>query len=133
MQYRIMSINDLLFKLNLRNSYNQAIIFVTTKPNYYDFGLTPFLKLEFADDDKNVVTRDIIRELDRFIKSAKNASMLYVCCDAGLSRSPAVAAYIQWRLGQIDSFHHIEYEYKFLNKNILVKLIQMAQAYDVGF
>jgi hypothetical protein len=123
---KIMSIQDLLRIPNLHNSFKDAIVFVTTNPNYYDFGY--ILQLNIADTDAPTITNCDLARLSYFAKRESGKfQTVYVCCDAGLSRSPAVALYIATRLDNSDTIGNIKDGYWFLNKPLFDKLMRLTK------
>lgn len=124
-----MSIGELLAVQHLYSSYRTAIVFISTKPNYYDFGVTPFLKLSVSDvtkqEDKKVGISDTqIKYLFDFIDELKDRPVdtLYVCCDAGISRSPAIAYFIASSFESITTCVRIAETYCHLNKDLLKRI-----------
>lgn len=129
MKIKIMPIQDLLRIPHLKSSFKHAIIFITTNPNYYDFGLTRFIHLNIADTDKPTIRDCDFQQLYYFAKKEYNEfETVYVCCDAGLSRSPAVALYIayvqQYRKNTLDE---ILKTHQFLNKHLFDKLKELSK------
>lgn len=127
MKIKIMSIQDLLRIPNLKNSFENAIVFVTTNPNYYDFGYTKFLQLNIADTDAPIISNCDLAKLSYFAKKESvKFETVYVCCDAGLSRSPAIALYIAYIRSMCITLTEIIDKYKFLNNHLFQKLIDLT-------
>lgn len=123
---KIMPIQDLLHIENLKNSFKHAIIFVTTKPNYYDFGFTRFIQLNIADTDAPVISDYTKNVISYFAKRESiKFQTIYVCCDAGLSRSPAVALFLAYKRHDTVTAGNIINQYKFLNEALFSKLMEM--------
>jgi len=129
-----MSIQDLLRIPHLKSSFKHAIIFITTNPNYYDFGCTRFLHLNIADTDAPTIRDYEFQRLYYFAKTeSKTFETIYVCCDAGLSRSPAVALYIAYVQYMNNTLHDsvnindILEKYRFLNKSLFEKLKRLSK------
>jgi len=114
----IHSIQDLLHAEHLSNSFKHAIIFITTKPNYYSFGYTPFLKLDIPDVENPNISIYIKDCLEDFLDRVKDIDILYVCCDAGLSRSPAVAMFAAEHYGNEKQSMDIETNHRFINMSL---------------
>jgi predicted protein tyrosine phosphatase len=101
----IMPIDSLLRVNHLYSTLSNSIIFLSTRPNYYNFGCTPFLHLQipdttFLEDPSAGITDEQISDLLVFLDTELvGINTLYVCCDAGLSRSPAVALFISNYIG----------------------------------
>jgi len=138
MKIKIMSIQNLLRIPYLKSSFKHAIIFVTTNPNYYDFGCTRFLHLIIADTNSPVIRDCDFQQIYYFAKKeCSEFETVYVCCDAGLSRSPAIALYIkhiQSINSTLDETYHILFElndilekYQFLNTYLFDKLKRLSK------
>lgn len=124
-EIKIMSIQDLLRIPYLKNSFNHAIIFVTTNPGYYNFGHTKFWQMNTADTDTPIVSDQSLKELKQIIKNNQDFETIYVCCDAGLSRSPAVAAFIAAMIDKSQQALDINKKYRFMNMPLYNKLMEM--------
>ena len=123
---KIMSIQDLLRIPNLKSSFKHPIIFVPTNPNYFDFGFTRFLQLNIADTDAPIITNYVLERVSYFAKrECKSFETVYVCCDAGLSRSPAVALFLAYKLHDTVTACNIVKQYKFMNEELFKKLMEM--------
>jgi len=122
-EIKIMSIQNLLRIPYLKNSLKHAIIFVTTNPMYYDFGYTQFRQMNIADTNTPIVSDQSMKELKQIIQTSQNYDTIYVCCDAGLSRSPAVAHFLAVKLHEFEQAKEIEKKYRFLNQALYNKLM----------
>lgn len=111
---KVMSIQELLCIKHLRSSYKTAIVFITHKSCYYDFGTTWFTHLDIKDEDKPHVEDYQVKRLDSLIQLGVRFDTIYVCCDAGLRRSPAVALYIAFHLHDSELMREIEESHKFM-------------------
>ena len=124
-EIKIMSIQNLLHIEGLHNNNNIAIVFVTTKPDYYAFTFTFYIHLNIADTDEPVIDKKAINSLKLLLDfECKYYSTIYVCCDAGLSRSPAVALFLACKLSQFEQAEEIEKKYRFLNQALYKKLME---------
>ena len=132
LKIKIMPIQDLLHLHALKDNEDILIIFVTTKPNYYDFGSTKFIQMNIADTEAPIIKREDACSLQRTIWAMQQCyrqylyyvyNTVYVCCDAGLSRSPAVAHFLACKLNQFEQAEEIEKKYKFLNQALYKKLM----------
>lgn len=123
-EIKIMSIQDLLHRYHLKNSYRDMIIFITTKPNYYNFGCTKFFCLNIADTEAPMISDYTYGKLQNIICVSKEVETIYVCCDAGLSRSPAVAYFLAVKLKEYRQAEEIEKKYRFLNHALYEKLME---------
>ena len=121
---KIIPIENLLRLHALKNSLRIAILFVTTKPNYYNFGSTLFYQLNIADTDAPVIKEQDMRKLKDVLHAANLFETIYVCCDAGLSRSPAVACFLAAKLKKFEQVVEIMIKYRFLNQALYEKLME---------
>ena len=127
MKIKIMSIQDLLRIPDLKHSFKIAIIVITTNKNYYDFGYTRFLHLNIPDTDAPVITNYDFERLSYFVKRDYSLfETVYVCCDAGLSRSPATALYIAMKIHDSGMVADIKAKYRFLNESLFEKLMRLT-------
>jgi len=133
-EIKIMPIQDLLHLHALKDNEDILIIFVTTKPNYYDFGSTKFINLNIADTDAPIIKKGDAHNLQLSIWAMQQCyrqhlyhvyNTIYVCCDAGLSRSPAVAHFIAVKLQKFKQAEEIEKKYRFLNQALYKKLMEV--------
>jgi predicted protein tyrosine phosphatase len=135
MKIIIMPIIDLVHYIqNLLNNPEVAIIFATKKPNYYFFGTTPFLHLNIPDttveEDINVgILNSQIKELIDFIANTK-AKILYICCDAGLSRSPAIGMFVAQLIKDDAQYNEIKETHCFANIDLYERLIERLNDID---
>ena len=122
MEIEIKPIDKLLQVKGLMNTFRSATIFISTRPNYYNFGYGWFDILNIADTDAPIVSKYHRMVIDSLISNANEYETIYICCDAGLSRSPAVALYMARKLNLTHSVENIEKKYRFYNKALLHKL-----------
>jgi len=106
-----------------KNDEYIQIIFITRKK--YDYPFVPLLNLDFDDVTKEYcppgtkqVGKKHIKQIIEVLPKIKAASLVYVCCDAGISRSPAVAKALAHYLGEIESFTALSYKYPFANHDV---------------
>lgn len=123
-EIKVLGIPSLLQIPNLKSTFSNLIIFVTTRPNYYNFGSASFFQMNIADVDNPVVNKKDISNL-QFIIEHCPYDTIYVCCDAGLSRSPAVAYFIAVKLGYTEQAKKIKDKYRFMNIPLYTKLMKM--------
>lgn len=121
-QIKIVPIPTMLKTPHLSSSLNHAILFITTHPNYYQFGCTPFKIIHIKDSDGTDITRCMVKNIVRWLSSLDGIDTLYVCCDAGLCRSPAMAKFICDVLNRPDESRYISENYPFLNTNVYQSL-----------
>lgn len=127
MKIKVMSIQDLLRIPDLKHSFKIAIIVITTNKNYFDFGYTRFLHLNIADTDAPIITNYDFERLCYFTNRESNLyETVYVCCDAGLSRSPAIAFYIAMETHNFKMALDIKAKYRFLNESLYKKLMKLT-------
>lgn len=119
----VFSINRLLHIPNLKNSFEKAILFISTKPNYYDFGHTTFLKLDLVDSDEIEIPFGMKHKFLGFVLDCFSKKEVYICCDAGLSRSPAFAYVLAKKLGKHKLAKEIKDTFQFMNVSIRKQLL----------
>lgn len=122
MKIEIKPIDKLLQIKGLMNTFRSATIFISTRPNYYNFGYGWFDILNIADTDAPIVSKYHRMVIDSLISNANEYETIYICCDAGLSRSPAVALYMARKLNLTIVADSIESKYRFYNRALLRKL-----------
>jgi len=115
------SIKDIIEKYpELEKTYKKISTIVITKQKYrYNFN--PTLRLAFLDVEKG--DDDFIRKihadkLSSIMPELQKSDLIIVACDAGLSRSPAVAYAIAWQLNDEMDAIDISNNYRFLNKDV---------------
>lgn len=88
------------------DSFEHVIIFVSKRPNYYNFGTTPFYTFRVPDvDNYDDMPEYFISAFKDFLdRNICENHTVYVCCDAGISRSPAVAKFILYYFGINESW-----------------------------
>ena len=129
-KFKVESIKDMIYKYPKIDKDGLEIIVITRQD--YDYNFVPLIKLEFDDILKEDIIKmdselkkkfifvnkkhidSIIKKLPRIIK----AKTVYVCCDAGLSRSPAVAIALAYYLGESDSYTKLSWKHPFCNKDV---------------
>ena len=88
-----MQIEEIIERYPQFNKDETAIITITT--NHYDYGFKPTLELNFydvfKDDKEHFITKDQVEKLKQELPKISTANNIIVGCDAGISRSPAVA------------------------------------------
>lgn len=122
---KVMSIQDLLQIPNLSDSFRHMVIFVSTKPNYYDFGWTFFRYFNIADTDAPVISDYAKFTLKQIGEHCKLYETVYVCCDAGLSRSPAIALYLAYKIKDSEQIASLKAKFRFLNQKIFEMLMRI--------
>ena len=126
-EIKVMSIQDLLHIKGLKDSIETLIVFVTIKPNYYNFGYTRFIQLNIADTDAPVISKKDIRKLQTITvkDSLTYIETIYICCDIGISRSPAIAQFIAIEIEEFAQAKEINKKYRFLNTALYRKLMKV--------
>ena len=117
-----MPIEKLLQKCWMQNSLREAVVFISTRPDYYNFGSTWFYILPIEDVDNPEITNYQQSKLQHILDNFDAIETLYVCCDVGISRSPAVALFFAQKLKLIEQIKKIEGTYSHYNKQLLKKL-----------
>ena len=127
MNVKVRPIDQLLQVKHLMHSSSKAIVFISKRPNYYNFGLTPFFMIRIPDvDDYSDMPTLIVDKLLYWLdNNAKSVETIYVCCDAGISRSPAVAKFILEYFNK-DSLWINNHFYHY-NKELYKRLKELAE------
>ena len=94
------------------------------------YSLVPALQI-YCDDvykgKKGFIKKDQIKNLHNVLQILRRQRTIIVGCDAGLSRSPAVASAIAYLLGDYSVRDDIHDKYKFYNKDIYTEIISYGQ------
>lgn len=112
-------------------------IITITRDEKYEYNFTPLVELDFDDitkQDLNVMDKDIQKKftfvsekhVERVVEKLpeiKNAHIIFVCCDAGLSRSPAVAQALAHYLGEGREYCNLSYRYPFANNDVFETML----------
>ena len=117
-KYRVMPIEDIVTLYPQFNNKTATIVITT---NHYDYGFVPTLELDFFDvfkDDKQFITKEHVKKLKNKLPEIAKAERIIVGCDAGISRSPAVATAIAKYLGDIWSYTDLITKYHYMNKDV---------------
>ena len=115
----IKSIEDIIkyYDEITKDLFNSLVIFITTKD--YDYEIYNSIVLRFDDvseSEKGFVKLRHARELKRIDYSVYD--LLLIGCDAGMSRSPAVAAVIYRYIGNDEEAEKILKTYQYLNGHV---------------
>lgn len=108
-----------------------AVILCTSYKDSVDLSLLSFMPycfLEFDDTveekKKTAFNNRLAAKVHAFVNSVNDIDVLYVCCDCGQSRSPAIAAAITLFMGKSDQSIWQTAEYC---PNVLIFLIQLRE------
>lgn len=85
----------------------------------------PYIKIDCSDvykDETGFITNDQIDELYKFIRKYWYIDRLIVSCDAGISRSPAVAIAISEYLGYDKASDLLRKQHPHFNEDIYVEI-----------
>ena len=130
-KFNVMSIPDMIDRY--REFDNIKVIVITKSDYHYPF--EPLLKLDFQDitpndietlDDKSKFTLIQDRHIDAIVDKLddiRKSETIFVCCDAGISRSPAVASALAHYLGDAESYGYLTYRYPFANHYVFEKVL----------
>jgi hypothetical protein len=120
-KYLVMAIDTLLDSYKeIQKRYNKIGIILITKQKYPQ----PFfilLKLDFLDVEKGqkgFIQKRHINMLKTALPRIKECETIIVCCDAGISRSPAVAGALAKYFGDWTDWNTIMLKYSCLNKDV---------------
>lgn len=141
-KFKVLSISDMIsFYPNLEKDNTEII--VITKDNRYKYNFTPLLQLDFDDflkEDYSKMDEELRkkfnlieqRHVDKIVEKLpeiKNARQVFVCCDAGLSRSPAVAQALAHFFGDAISYGNLMWKHPFANKDVFEMTLLGLQGY----
>lgn len=132
-RYIIKSIDDIiefypeLTKLPVPDSFKEhIIILISTKHYNFDFGKSIYFILNFNDvsrGEEGFINEQHINILKEIIKNLENIDLVIVGCDAGFSRSPAVAAAIARCVGDETETRGILDTYQYLNIDVFDTIV----------
>lgn len=100
-------------------------IFVTKKV----YSMIPSLLLKIKDvgkEEDGFINRDEINAIYNFSEIFKHCDTLLIGCDAGISRSPAVALGIAYIIKDGKQYGYLEYHYPHYNRDILDAIINRS-------
>lgn len=131
-KFQVKPIDDMIQDYQqIKSSHPDVAVIVITR-NKYEYSFKPLLHLDF--DDITMERPGMIaveqRHIDSIIKKLpeiQKASIIFVCCDAGISRSPAVAKALAHYLHDITSFSRISYRYPYANQFVFETILQGLQ------
>lgn len=109
------------------NHKNHIIILITTNDYKYDFGKSPHIVLNFDDvslGEDGFIAEKHLKILKKTISKLDDITLVIVGCDAGLSRSPAVAGAIARCAGDEKEARRILDRYQFLNVDIFNVIVE---------
>jgi predicted protein tyrosine phosphatase len=120
--YIVRSIGDLiqLHKAHPEKE-NMAIITITDIDYNYDFPSSQHYKFSFKDcfkGEKEFITKREAMRIGDIIPELSSKQLICVACDAGISRSPAVAMAIADQLGDEEEKQNIKYTHPHFNLSI---------------
>ena len=114
----------------IKELYPFKVEVIVITRNKYDYTFKPLLELDFDDITSEYkpartipIQKKHIEKIKEKIPEIKVADTVFVCCDAGLSRSPAVAKALSHYLHDIESFNYLAYRYPFANKDVFQTLL----------
>lgn len=120
MKIDIKPIDRILMVDDLADREDIAIIFISTdRPDYYDFGSTKFYWLHLSDKKITEIDRKTARLFEIFVDKLDGLDKVYIGCDAGISRSPAIGLFIAQYYNLDDEYKRIRKHYPHYNKSIL--------------
>jgi len=120
--YIVRSIGDLIqFHKAHPEKENMAIITISDRDYGYDFHPTPHYSFSFKDvfnGEKGFITTREAMRISDIIPELHDKQLICVACDAGISRSPAVAMAIADQLGDEKEKQNIKYTHPHFNLSI---------------
>ncbi len=120
-KYIVLSIKEIIgaYKEIIR-LYRKPIVIVITKDKYR-FTFKPNLRLDFLDvkeGEDYFITKQHVQRIKSIMQDIRKADVIIVGCDAGISRSPAVAAAIAYLLNDWHEYTSLLVKYPFMNKDV---------------
>lgn len=106
---------------------SHIIILITTNDYKYDFGKSPHVVLNFKDvflGNEGFITEKHLIILREIISRLGDDTLVIVGCDAGMSRSPAVAGAIARCVGDENVVRKILDKYQFLNTDVFDVIVE---------
>lgn len=116
-------------KIKKQYSNKEIQVIVITKEKY-EYSFKPLIHLKFDDITKQdlleikskehftFISEEHVDSIYKKLPEIKNADVVFVCCDAGISRSPAVASAIAHHIGDAESYANITWKYPFANNDV---------------
>lgn len=118
-KYIVIPIEDIVTLYPQFKNDETAVIVITT--NHYNYGFKPTLELDFFDvfkGDKGFITKKHAEKLRSKLPEIAKAKTIMIGCDAGISRSPAVAAAIATYLGDVWTYTDLITKYHYMNRDV---------------
>jgi predicted protein tyrosine phosphatase len=112
----------------LSGNYGKISIIVITK-NKYPYNFKPTLILDFLDvfkGEKGFIEKRHVQQIVKLFPKLKQSDTIIVGCDAGISRSPAVAAAIAKQLNDWTEWNTIKLRYWAMNQDVYNFIDTMA-------
>jgi len=142
-KFQVKAIEDIIQDYeSIKSSHPDVAVIVITRKKY-NYKFKPLLHLDFDDVTTEFhppcsfpIQSTHIDKIIEKLPEIKNASLVYVCCDAGISRSPAVAKALAHYLRDIPSFTYLAYRYPFANKDVFetaLKELQRSKFRELNF
>jgi len=127
-KYKILPIEDIIASYKEFSKIHTKIVTVIITDGFrkYHFPFKPTLQLRFFDVDKKhpmFIQETDVQKIKSILLDVQNASLVIVGCDAGISRSPAVAMAISYMLGD-NSYVNIAYHYRYYNSDVFDFIVE---------
>ena len=114
-KFEVKSIRSLISHIDAYVSERQrddiALILITTREYDFDFNDIPVLHLRFLDVSEGqpgFITQKDVKKLHEFLQIIKEKKSVYISCDQGMNRSPAVALALAEYLNLPRDIHYIK-------------------------
>lgn len=124
-KFQVKPIDDMIEDYHQIKAEHPDVAVIVITRNKYNYSFKPLLHLDFDDVSTEYnpsgsvpVQEKHINKIIQKIPEIEQAKLVFVCCDAGLSRSPAIAKALSHYLGDIQSFTQLAYRYPFANKDV---------------
>lgn len=121
-RYIIKSINEIIeIYPRITKNYPGKIPTILITTLKYNYSFKPTLILDFKDvfkDEKDFIKEKHVKKIKSILPKLRKCGLIIVGCDAGLSRSPAVAASIAKYFNENHELRSIKWNYLHLNNDI---------------
>lgn len=120
------AIPDIINKINEQKksaAETISVIFITTRNYNYDWENIAVLHLDFLDVDAEIqrpgsINTNHLNQLKEFLPTIQKSDHIYVGCDRGIGRSPAVALFIAEYIDSTKDIQSIQDTYHFMNYTV---------------
>ena len=126
-KYIVKPIEDIIDYSDELREGKTVTIFITEYLDRYKFAPTLWLNFPDVDKGEEGFIKDYqIKSIINFCEICKFQDTVIVGCDAGLSRSPAIACAIASINGDIEESKRLKETHRFLNKYIYTEILSYS-------